>query len=226
MRGEIKEYLAFNEFQARETEKNAATSWFPQQYWEAAAASYHEAATAARLSGQLQKSIALGEKALEMAEKSKEPVLQLQAINELIGGYSSVRNFEKPKGLIQKGFAILEKTPDAHTRNSWGSGLYLQLGIDLMREREYEKAIDAFSQSLRLEEDAQAFRYRVIRNQSSIESGKTNIVSRLTHLGDAYRRAGKLGDVPQTIAQSPAPLSVSTSHPYFWAPFILVGDGR
>ena len=35
---------------------------------------------------------------------------------------------------------------------------------------------------------------------------------------------GKLGETPepQFLSQS----SVSTSHPYFWAPFILVGDGK
>jgi CHAT domain-containing protein len=39
---------------------------------------------------------------------------------------------------------------------------------------------------------------------------------------------GKLGEVPQANPQSPTPVpvSVSTSHPYFWAPFILVGDGE
>lgn len=37
---------------------------------------------------------------------------------------------------------------------------------------------------------------------------------------------GKLGEVPESKPVSPAPLSVSTSHPYFWAPFILVGDGK
>jgi CHAT domain-containing protein len=35
---------------------------------------------------------------------------------------------------------------------------------------------------------------------------------------------GKLGETPG--AQPSAPSSVSTSHPYFWAPFILVGDGK
>lgn len=41
---------------------------------------------------------------------------------------------------------------------------------------------------------------------------------------------GKLGDVP--TAKSPSPesvpprASISTSHPYFWAPFILVGEGK
>ncbi len=37
---------------------------------------------------------------------------------------------------------------------------------------------------------------------------------------------GKLGEVPEVKPVSSEPLSVSTSHPYFWAPFILVGDGK
>jgi CHAT domain-containing protein len=35
---------------------------------------------------------------------------------------------------------------------------------------------------------------------------------------------GKLGEVPE--AKPPSSMTVSTSHPYFWAPFILVGDGK
>jgi len=35
---------------------------------------------------------------------------------------------------------------------------------------------------------------------------------------------GKLGDTP--APQRASQDSVSTSHPYFWAPFILVGDGK
>jgi CHAT domain-containing protein len=35
---------------------------------------------------------------------------------------------------------------------------------------------------------------------------------------------GKLGETPSSVPQAPG--SVSTSHPYFWAPFILVGDGK
>ena len=41
---------------------------------------------------------------------------------------------------------------------------------------------------------------------------------------------GKLGEVlaarPTATSLSPDSVSVSTSHPYFWAPFILVGEGR
>ena len=35
---------------------------------------------------------------------------------------------------------------------------------------------------------------------------------------------GKLGEVPPSKPLSQD--SISTSHPYFWAPFILVGDGK
>jgi CHAT domain-containing protein len=34
----------------------------------------------------------------------------------------------------------------------------------------------------------------------------------------------KLGDTPAVT--SPSNDVISTSHPYFWAPFILVGDGK
>jgi len=37
---------------------------------------------------------------------------------------------------------------------------------------------------------------------------------------------GKLGETPEPQSPSENPISISTSHPYFWAPFILVGDGK
>ena len=39
---------------------------------------------------------------------------------------------------------------------------------------------------------------------------------------------GKLGEVPtpKTPSQDSNPIALSTSHPFFWAPFILVGEGK
>jgi CHAT domain-containing protein len=37
---------------------------------------------------------------------------------------------------------------------------------------------------------------------------------------------GKLGETPRSQSPSQDSISISTSHPYFWAPFILVGDGK
>jgi hypothetical protein len=39
---------------------------------------------------------------------------------------------------------------------------------------------------------------------------------------------GKLGEVPavKTPPHDANPIVISTSHPLFWAPFILVGEGK
>lgn len=39
---------------------------------------------------------------------------------------------------------------------------------------------------------------------------------------------GKLGEVPEAkpLSDGAIPVSISASHSYFWAPFILVGDGK
>jgi CHAT domain-containing protein len=37
---------------------------------------------------------------------------------------------------------------------------------------------------------------------------------------------GRLGEVPGPKSPSPDSISISTSHPFFWAPFILVGEGK
>jgi CHAT domain-containing protein len=43
----------------------------------------------------------------------------------------------------------------------------------------------------------------------------------------AQRGVGGVGKLGQAAtAKSPSQNSISVSHPYFWAPFILVGDGR
>jgi CHAT domain-containing protein len=36
----------------------------------------------------------------------------------------------------------------------------------------------------------------------------------------------KGGEVPSVESSSPVSSSVSSAHPYFWAPFVLVGDGK
>jgi CHAT domain-containing protein len=37
---------------------------------------------------------------------------------------------------------------------------------------------------------------------------------------------GKLGEAASSALLAPSSLSISTSHPYFWAPFVLIGDGK
>src|SRR5215831_20647061 len=103
VQGEVKEALASYEAQGREAEKNAQGSLFPQQYWREAVEAYAWAAAAAGRTGQLQKAITYGEKALEMAEKSKNPASLFRAIEILVPIYRQVRNFDSARELIEKG---------------------------------------------------------------------------------------------------------------------------
>ena len=87
LRGELKEALPSYEAQAREAEENAQASLFPQYYWQVAVEAYSFGADAARETGQLQKAIKYGEKALEMAEKSGNPASLFRAIDRLVPVY-------------------------------------------------------------------------------------------------------------------------------------------
>jgi len=199
--------MASLEAQAQEAEKNASASWFPQAYWQTATAAYSQASTAAIFSGQLEKSIAYGEKALETAEKIKGfvwvsgcvgcvdqlPAFKIRALATLANAYKSVRSFAKARGLIERGLEIVEEIPsNLPSRVSSESSLYRDLGEELMRNGEHSKAIEALSKSVYLREDYLArFRQNSIRDAASLESGRINFVNILALLGNAYRQAGQ-----------------------------------
>ena len=190
VRGEVKELLASYEAQALEADESAQASLFPQQYWRAAVDAYRRAADAARSAGQLQKAITYGERALELAEKSKDPDNLFRAINTLILTYNQVRNYDKAKELIEKGFAVAKGLPaNVDPRAYWEGELYAHLGADLIRRQEYEEAIDLLSLSVDLQ---QSYLATVGRNPVGLNVNRGYLLSRLTRLGNAYRRAGRL----------------------------------
>jgi CHAT domain-containing protein len=190
VRGELKEALASYEAQAREAEKNAQGSLFPQQHWREAVEAYAWAANTARHTGQLQKAITYGEKALEMAEKSKDPGSLFRAIETLVFAYRGVRNFDKARELIEKGVTVVKGLPpNIDPRAFWEGQWYWQLGNEFVRRREYEKAIDVLSLSVYLQQSLLA---TVWRSPVWLNMNRGNLVQRLTSLGNAYRRAGRL----------------------------------
>jgi CHAT domain-containing protein len=190
VRGELKEALASYETQGREAEKNAQASLFPQQYWRAGVGAYRHAAAAARHAGQLQKAITYGEKALEMAEKSKDPGSLFSAIHTLASTYRRVRNFDKARELTEKGVAVVKALPpNIAPRAIWESLSYQNLGDDLIREREYERAIDLLSLSV---DRQQSYMASVRRNPVELYGARGGLLLRLTSLGNGYRRAGRL----------------------------------
>jgi CHAT domain-containing protein len=186
LRGEIKEALAFYEAEAKQAEKNAAASWFPEQDWVVATVAYREASRAAYHSGQLQKAIAHAEQALAAAEKTTNPHHQVRAVLELINANNSVMNFDRARQLIEKGLGIAQKS---HL-NWWVSSLYAKLGGDLIRRGEYGEAVEALSQSLSIAEVSLRVAWR--RSSNEVLTERTGVVTRLTSLGNAYRRAGQL----------------------------------
>ena len=73
--------------------------------------------------------------------------------------------------------------------------------------------------------------YRNLKTKSKAESLRQAqlemIRGRVSHESLAQRGVGGVGKLGQTTAaKSPSRNSISVSHPYFWAPFILVGDGK
>ncbi|MBI2986052.1 MAG: CHAT domain-containing protein [Deltaproteobacteria bacterium] len=194
MAGEIKEALASYEEQAREAEKNAAASLFPQPHLKVAALAYKEAARAARASGQLQKGIVFGEKALEIAEKLGEPGYKLEALDVLIPAYRSIRSFSKASNLVEKGFKVIDELPASSiNRVFWEGRLHLFVGGDFLREQQYEKAILAYTNSLRLQEAYLTEMYtRTRRDDASMKAHQTAVLAARSKLGDSYHRSGRL----------------------------------
>ena len=75
-----------------------------------------------------------------MAAKSKDPGSLFSAIHTLVLAYRSVRNFDKARELLEKGIAVVKDLPpNTDSRVSWEGNLYMHLGSDLVRSREYEK---------------------------------------------------------------------------------------
>ena len=193
--GNVKEFLSAMEAQAMEAEKNAVSSWFPQQYWAGAVQAYALAANAALSTGQLQKAIDYGQKALAIAEKTKDSASLFRAIDTLVPIYGQVRNFDQARELIGKGMAVVKDLPpNVDPRAYWEGNLYAKLGRDLMRRREYEKAIDALSLSVNLQ---QSYLATVRRNPVWLNVHRGDLLYRLTRLGNAYRFAGRLPDASE-----------------------------
>jgi CHAT domain-containing protein len=229
VRGEIKDALESYESQAADAEKNAAASLFPRQYWTAAASAYREASRAALLSGQLQKSIALAEKALEFGVKLKDPARQLDAIGPMIDAYTTIRNFDKVRGLIEKGLIIVKEIPTStNPRIAWEAGLTFYLGLDHMRRNESEKAIQAFSNSLYHQRDylGNLERWRAQPwTRPWLEPARIGLISRLNWLGNAYRQAKKLAEAMEQYQQAFASIKeMNLNYPYENGLYEAVGE--
>ena len=226
LRGEIKQALAHYESEARQAEHDAATSLFPQRYWGFAVNAYSQAASAARVAGQLQKAITYGEKALDIAQRTQvstlaltrsgqgegnlqpPPLPEINAIQNLIQSYTSVRDFDKARVLADRGLTLLRENPAGNqiTRLSLESGLYVTLGNDLLRRREYEKAIDNLENAVYLQRSHFADRSslsRIFRPARILAEGsQIQLTRRLIDLARAYTLVGRFDDALESYSEA------------------------
>src|SRR5215813_6510275 len=217
LRGEIIQALAHYESEARQAEHDAATSLFPQRYWGFAVNAYLQAASAAQVAGQLQKAITYGEKALDIAQRTQvstlglaraegnlqpPPLPEIHAIQNLIQSYTSVRDFDKARALADRGLTLLRENPagDKITRLAVESGLYVTLGNDFLRRREYEKAIDNLERAVYLQRAHFASRSGLSRILA--ENSEIALTSRLINLARAYTLAGRFDDALESYSEA------------------------
>jgi CHAT domain-containing protein len=218
LRGEIKQALAHYESEARQAEHDAAMSLFPQRYWGFAVNAYSQAASAARVAGQLQKAITYGEKALDIAQRTQvstlalarsnqdgfqpPPLPEINAINSLIQSYTSLRDFDKARALANQGLTLLRENPagDKNTRLAVESTLYVTLGNDFLRRREYEEAIDYLELAVYLQRAHFASRSRLSRILA--ENSQIALTSRLVNLARAYTLAGRFDDALASYSEA------------------------
>src|SRR5262245_37352648 len=201
LKGEIRDALAIFESQAKEAEENAKISWWPRQHLATASWAYGEASKVALYSGQLQKAVTYGEKALEMAENIKEvvpsvnppvgsdelPSIKVRAILQLIQAYRSVRNYQKATELIKRGLPIIKDVAGPAYYLAVEGTFYFNLGAILIDQREYEEAVDAFSTSFYLQQGSTgrfAAKWDIPRRQGLA-------ITTLIFLGKAYLEAEK-----------------------------------
>ncbi len=181
------------ESRAAEAEKKDA--------WQEAAQSYLRACMAARVSGQLQKAITYGNKSFESGEKAKLPVLQTRAILQLFFALRSVGQHAKAREWLYRGFEVVKQVGSPPARQNLEAGLYRELGMDLLRSGETEKAIENINYAVQVQESQlTALKSRRGRNpaiQARIRRLTGAAVSTLDTLGNAYRRAGKTAEAIQ-----------------------------
>jgi CHAT domain-containing protein len=184
-RGEVVEVLAFLEAQAAEAERRNDLG--------KAADAYSMASDAARISGQLQKAITYADKAAVIAERGKMPGKQAQAMLYLVYANRSVGQYAKAREWIDKGLEVVKKLDHSLFRQGVEANYYRMLGLDFMRLREHQKAVEYISYSIQVQESRLSdYKRRPATNAEAIRNSYNLLVSTLNGLGTAYQRAGNV----------------------------------
>lgn len=190
-KGEVRETLSQVEAKALAAEKN--------NHWDEASSSYREASKAARISGQLQKAVSYGDKAVEMGQNARDPGLQTHAILQLSQTLGRLGQHAKKREWLQKGIEIAKLIPPGLFKENMEANLYRELGADFLRSGEAPKAVQYLSYSLQAQESRLSFAKSRRRGKPQrIQKVEDQVVNAIEHLGSAYRSAGNVEEAIKT----------------------------
>lgn len=183
-KGEAKGSLDDLEAKAQEAEK--------KNRWEEASIAYQQTSVAARVNGQYQKAISYGNKALEMGERARSPLLQARAILPLVSSYRRLGQKAQIRPLLEKGIEIVKQIPSGGPKLSMEANIYRELGVELSLSGETQKAIETMSYSLQVLDSNLSFLQRrgATRNARQIQRAHNNMATTLDRLGNAYQSQG------------------------------------
>ena len=139
-RGQAREYIAAMEALGAEAES--------KERWAQASNAYRQASSMAWLSGQLQKVIADATKAVELAQRGGNRVLEASAMISLATAYRDVGQLDRAKESLNKAVEIA-KTIDGDKQVLEGN-LYIAFGEFYLRAREQKPAIEYLARALEL----------------------------------------------------------------------------
>jgi CHAT domain-containing protein len=198
-KGEAKEVLSFLESRGLAAETN--------RDWVEAAFCYHEASKTAAVSGQLQTAIAQANKSFELAAKAQDksfdsPYYQSLAALRLGLTYRQLGQYEKATEWIEKGIEIVKKIVPAEQKERLQASLYKELGMELLRRGETQKAVDYISYSFQILDSQLSFRKRNSRKfrPENIRLSLSWVVASIEPLGTAYRSAGNTDEMIKTYS--------------------------
>jgi CHAT domain-containing protein len=184
-KGEVKEALSSLETKALDAEKNGN--------WDEANLFYLNAASAAGVSGQLQKALSYGSKAFEMGEKARDPRLQAMATVQLLNAHRRLGQYAKAREWLERGIEIVEKVPTGYSKIALHALMYRELGTESLRSGESQKAIDYISYALQVVDSELETRKRNAGRDPPgvVQSWANQVVGTISPLGNAYQSVGK-----------------------------------
>src|SRR5262249_22682707 len=134
-----KEFLAAMEAMGSQAEREAR--------WADASTVYSRATAAAKEMGQLQKAVSYGTKAVDLAQRARDPIVQQLAIGGLASAYNSLGQFEKEREWLLK---RLEVAKQITGKENIEIQTYAQLGENFLRQGDVQKAVEYISHSVQI----------------------------------------------------------------------------